>query len=237
MKKANISYFCLGKEFEAHVAFPEEESEISPVVFVLHAWAGRDSFACSQAAWLAELGYLGVALDVYGKRILGTNARENSALMNPLLEDRSLLYKRMMSGIEAVLEKIENDGTHMAAMGFCFGGLAALDLARRNVPLKGVVSFHGLLTPLSSSSSSVIEPEILVFHGEEDPMVSSEALFALKQEMKERKANWQICIYGNARHAFTNPEANDPKNGILYHSAAAYRSKEMTRCFFEQLFL
>ena len=142
-----------------------------PTVLVAHAWAGRSPFEDDKARALAGLGYVGFALDMYGKGVLGTSAEENSALMTPLLQDRARLQSRLHAALAAVRAQPEVDPERVAAIGFCFGGLCVLDLARTGADVLGVASFHGLLTAPGNTSGTAISSKVLVLHGHDDPMV------------------------------------------------------------------
>ena len=112
----------------------------------------------------------------------------------------------------------------MAVIGYCFGGLCALDLARSGCPVAATVSFHGLLSSPDSLATEPIPGKVLVLHGHLDPMVSQEEITSLKKELTTAGADWQLSVYGRALHAFTNPEANDPDFGTVYDAATDRRS-------------
>jgi dienelactone hydrolase len=118
------------QELEAYFAYDSDLSGPLPVVLIQHAWGGRDAFVADKALKLAELGYLGFACDTYGKGVLGASAQENSALMQPFLQDRAKLQRRVHAGLAAARQLANADGERIAVIGFCFGGLCALDLAR-----------------------------------------------------------------------------------------------------------
>ena len=129
---------------EAYAAYNEAQSGRRPVVLIAHAWGGRDEFVLEQANRLAELGYVGFALDMYGKGVLGDGPETNSKLMQPLLEDRQLLQQRMQKGLDTARKLDIADRERVAVIGFCFGGLCALDLARSGADIRAAISFHGL---------------------------------------------------------------------------------------------
>ncbi len=208
---------------EAYIARPSDPTP-KPVVFICHAWAGRNKFAEEVANRLANLGYIGVALDVYGKGKLGKNKEENMALMQPLLNDRALLQARLITGIAAVEQLAFVKNTKMVVMGYCFGGLCALDLARMNINLKGAVSVHGLLNQPANLKNIKTNTKILSLHGHLDPMVTIEDIKEFMQEMDDRGADWQFITYGKAMHAFTDPAANDYDFGTVYEQSSAERS-------------
>ena len=213
-----------GTQLQGHLFAPEDVGSPRPAVIVCHAWAGCDAFARSKAEKISDLGYIGFAADLYGEGRVGTSKEENAALMQPLLDDRGLLRERLLAIYEAVRDRPEVDADHIAVIGYCFGGLCALDLARSGSPLVTTVSFHGLLSSPDNLATEPIPGKVLVLHGHLDPMVSQEEIVALKSELTEAGADWQLLIYGRALHAFTNPEANDPDFGTVYDAATDRRS-------------
>jgi dienelactone hydrolase len=221
---------------EGVVAVDSASSQPRPVVLVSHAWGGRDEFAIQKARDLARLGYVGFALDLYGQGKLGTSKEENSALMAPLLEDRLLLQARMESAIQAAASQPESDAKKVAAIGYCFGGLCVLDLARTGAGVVGVVSFHGLFTPPGNTAGRKIKSRVLVLHGYDDPMAQPDAMVALASELTEAEADWQIHAYGGATHAFTNPAAADPDFGTVYSESADKRSWRAMTDFLNECF-
>ncbi len=227
---------------ESFLAFPDAiPKDRCPVVLIAHAWGGRDSFVEEKAKLFAEMGYLGVALDVYGQGIVPKTQEARMAAMQPLLQDRAQLTARLMAGITNIAQHKAANTQKMAAIGYCFGGLCVLDLARANAPLAGVVSLHGLLHAPSGATHSpihpkVIHPKVLVLHGHQDPMVPPEAVATFEKEMLAAHADWQIHIYGQALHAFTNPEAQDPKLGTVYHPASDQRATRILTDFLKELF-
>jgi len=230
-----ISYREGDDEFEGFVAYDESRSGKLPAVLISHAWAGQGEFEREKAQFLADLGYVGIALDNYGIGKRGTTKEANAALMQPLVEDRELLRRRMLAGLEAARGMERVDSERIGAMGFCFGGLCTLDLARSGAPLRGVVSFHGILLP-SGLPPEPITSKVLALHGHDDPMVPPDQVAAFMAEMTAAGADWQVHQYGNTMHAFTNPVANDPDFGTVYEPKAERRSLESMRDFFDEVF-
>jgi dienelactone hydrolase len=210
--------------------------ERKPAVLISHAWAGRTGFENQKAEALAKLGYVGFAMDNYGKGKQGTSMEENQALMTPFVQDRAMLGKRLLSGLEAVRNLDMVDTSRIAAIGFCFGGLCVLDMARSGADLKGVVSFHGLFGAPDNLPNAHIKAKVLALHGYADPMVPPESVLALASEMTEAGADWQIHAYGNTAHAFTNPDANMPENGMQYSPVADNRSWTAMQNFLAEIF-
>lgn len=236
MKTRTLDYTNGGKTCEAFVAEPEAGKVNGAAVVVFHAWGGQDDFAREKAKKLAELGYVGFAADVYGKGRRGSSPAENSQLMQPFLDDRAYLKSRLLAAVEAAKTISGVDHHRIGAIGFCFGGLCCIDVARANPEgVKGVVSFHGLLNPPSGPAASKIDVKVLVLHGWDDPLATPESVVAFGKEMTAAKADWQLHAYGGTSHAFTNPQAKDPSGGMQYNPAADKRSWQSMVNFFAEV--
>ena len=228
-----ITWEVEGQPFDAVVCGAGAEKR--PGVVVFHAWRGRTEFEERFAEDLATLGYVGIASDVYGVGRRGTTREENTLLMTPLMEDRARLERRLLAAVEAARGAPGVDPARLAAVGFCFGGLCVLDLARAGADLLGVVAFHGLFTPREQPSRTP-RAKILALHGYADPMATPDALVAFGNEMEALGADWQVHVYGGTLHAFTNPEANDPKFGTVYDARADARASRAMRDFLSEVF-
>jgi len=235
IKTETIEYHHEGTALEGFFAFPDPYTEPQPTVLISHAWAGRNQFVCNKAVELAEMGYPAFALDMYGKGVLGGSVEENSALMKPFIDDRALLQRRMTAALELLRGLAPVDSQCITAIGYCFGGLCVLDLARTGAYLQGVVSFHGLLTAPGNTLGFTTKAKVLLLHGHDDPLVSSEDILAVQNELTEAGADWQMHIYGNTTHAFTNPAANDPDFGTVYSQQADNRSWQSFQNFLDGL--
>ena len=233
MRIERVNYQAENVDLEGYVAFPEVDN--APLVLVAHTWAGKDQFVHQKAEDLASLGYVGFSVDMYGNGKVGADAAENESLMTPLVSDRDKLKNRIISALNYGKNLPGVDSNRTAAIGYCFGGLVALDLARSGEELKGVVSFHGLLMP-SDISKKGIKAKILVLHGERDPMVPIDMVDAFQKEMTEAGADWQLHSYGGTYHAFTNPDANDPNLGTQFNKSANERSWRSMKIFLEEIF-
>jgi len=219
-----VGYLDSDVLLEAFFAYDDSLSGRRPAVLINHTWVGRDDFVAEKAKKIAALGYVGFAVDMYGKGVLGSSAEENAKLMQPFMDNREMLQKRMQAAFYAVKLMPWVDDSKIAAIGFCFGGLCSLDLARTGADLKGVVSFHGLLGAPGNIQDNAIKAKILALHGHDDPMVSVEQALAFEQEMTKAGADWQLHTFGNTMHAFTNPAANNPDFGTVYQPDADRRS-------------
>ena len=231
-----VEYEHGGATLEGLFAWDDTEAGARPAVMVVHAWGGRGQFECDKARLLAELGYVGFAADLYGKGVLGVSVEENAGLMQPFLDDRAMLQSRLTTSLETLKSQPEVDNDRVAAIGYCFGGLCVLDLARIGTDINGVASFHGLFGAPGNTAGTKIKARVLALHGHEDPMVPVDAVVALEKELTEAGADWQVHVYGNAWHAFTNPEANNPDLGAIYNKNADKRSWETLLNFLDELF-
>tara|TARA_Y100001970_G_scaffold158998_1_gene194395 strand:+ start:12960 stop:13664 length:705 start_codon:yes stop_codon:yes gene_type:complete len=233
MKTEEVIYQHQDKNYSGLVAYPEKQ--LAPLVLIAHTWAGRDSFVEEKAKELAEIGYVAMAVDMYGDGKVGSSTEENQSLMTPLVENRD----RLKGIINAALTKGKSlkgvDVSNVAAIGYCFGGLVVLDLARSGTELNGVVSFHGLL--MGSEIAQIgVRSKVLVLHGERDPMVPLEMVDEFQKEMTEANVDWQLHSYGNTYHAFTNPEADDPSFGTQFNEDSNNRSWQSMKNFFDEIF-
>ena len=221
---------------EGFFAFDDSVEDRRPAVMINHAWAGRNEFVEEKAIKLAELGYFAFAVDMYGKGVLGQDNDESARLMQPFMDDRALVLKRMNAALYALKLLPWVDDKNISAIGFCFGGLCVLDFARSGVDLKGVVSFHGLLGAPDGVEKQAIKTKVLVLTGNDDPMVSGDDVANLQRDLTEAGADWQIHSYGNSMHAFTNPVANDPGFGTVYQAQADRRSWVSMKNFLSEVF-
>ena len=202
-----------------------------PGVLIAHTWAGCGSFERGRAAAVAGLGYVALAADLYGGGIVGASAEENARRMGELLADRALLLRRMAAALQWLKALECVDPARTAAIGYCFGGLCVLDLARSGAEFRAAVSFHGLLDPPHGLAAEQVRARVLVLHGWDDPMVKPESVRALADELTLAGADWQIHAYGRTVHAFTNPAADNPALGTLYDARADRRSWASMRRF------
>ena len=169
-----VQYEHQGTLLEGFLAFDDSNPVPTPAVMISHAWAGRDEFACDKARAMAALGYTGFALDLYGKGVIGSGPEENARLMQPLVQDRAKLQSRMQAALATLVSMPEVRADRVAAMGFCFGGLCVLDLARTGADLCAAISVHGFFSPPGNLSGRTIKAGILALHGHDDPMVPPE---------------------------------------------------------------
>lgn len=229
-----VDYSDQGKPLQGFFAWDRNVVGPRPAVLIVHQWDGRSEFVEQRARQLAEEGYAAFALDMYGKGILGQGVDENMKLMAPFMEDRRLIVQRVQAAVTAVRDLPEVNNTRLALIGYCFGGLCALDFARSGADMRGVASFHGLLKG-SGLPPKEIKSKVLVQHGADDPMTPPGDVLAFQQEMNLAGADWQIHIHGHAKHAFAIPGANHDELGLQYNAAADRRSWRCTVAFLAEV--
>ena len=231
MHTEHLAYAEGSEHFDAFVAFPEGVGP-HPAVLVCPAWGGRDQVYEDKARALAGLGYIGAAIDLYGIGKRGHDRASCEALMTPLLSKPAILCRRLAAAYHAVcsLDSVATNRT--AAIGYCFGGLCAILCARMGLPMRGVVSFHGLLK-IGEPMDAQVHAKVLVLHGQDDPMVPPADIGRFAEEMKRTGTDWQLHAYPGVMHAFTNPKANDPAFGTVYNEDADRRSWETMKLFLD----
>ncbi len=222
---------------EAYVALPDTTGP-APAVLIAHQWSGQSDHERATANKMAALGYVGIAIDVYGKGKRGAaDATDHSHLMMPFMADRAMLRQRLMAAVAFAKGHDAVDATKIAIMGYCFGGLCALDVARSGTTdVLGAVSIHGIFAPPAVGTQGEISTKILILHGWEDPMAKPADVEMVATELTAAKADWQLLGFGHAMHAYTAAEANMPERGLQYDANADRRSWRATVGFLEEVF-
>lgn len=204
-----------------------------PGLFLVHAGTGLDDHAKGRAKSYAELGFIVFACDMYGPGVIG-NRERIMATLGEMRSDPAKLCQRARAGLDVLTAHPQVDG-RIAAIGYCFGGMTVLQMARIGTDLAAAVSVHGSLTTVRSATAGSIKAKILVCHGALDPHVPMPHLTAFVDEMKEAGADWQLIMYGGALHGFTH-QAPSPFPGVAYNAAADARSTVAIKDFFTELF-
>ena len=199
-------------------SWPQENGKKRPAVLIFSPWSGRDHFAEHKTHWLSCMGYIAIAVDLYGEGKTGESREECSSLMMPFITDRTLLKDR----IQAIINHVKNDpavdASKIAAIGYCFGGLCVLDAVRNNLGLCAGVSVHGLYSKPDYKLPKTYSAKVLTLHGQKDPMISRDDVLALQDEFQNADVDWQMITYGLGYHAFTNPEADDLNFGTVFNT-------------------
>jgi dienelactone hydrolase len=222
---------------EGYLAYDDAQSGPRPGVLVAHEWTGLGDYVRRRADMLAELGYVALAADIYGKGVRPQTPEACGAEAGKYRADRALMRCRMNAALTALRSNPQVDASRIAAIGYCFGGGAVLELARGGADIAGVVSFHGSLDTPTPGDAKKIRGKVLVLHGAADPHVGPESVAGFIKEMTDAGVDWQLKMYGGAMHAFTNPATNRPESGAAYNEAADRRSWLDMIVFFSELFV
>lgn len=223
--------------FEGVIAWDQDIPVRKPGVLITHTFWGQTDFEADKAVAIAKLGYVGFAIDIYGKGRRAAKLDEAGVLMAELNDDRSLLLQRMQLAYNVLKEHGQVNDAIIGAIGFCFGGKCVLDLARAGSALKGVVSLHGLYDPPAIKSTQPILSSVLILHGWEDPLAPLDQTIALTKELTEKNVDWQLLTFGHTGHAFTNPKAQNHESGLFYQEVSSNRAWLAMKTFFSEVFV
>jgi len=237
VRTQNVEYKQDGTVLEGFFAYDDSFSGKRPGILVVHEWTGLGPYVKKRCEELAKLGYVAFGADIYGKGVRPRTHEEAAKVSGAYRQDRALMRTRVTAGLEELKKHRFTDPARIAAIGYCFGGMAVLELARSGADVAGVVAFHGALSNPNPADAGNIKARVLVEHGADDPMVDQKQLEAFIDEMRKTKADWQVDIYGGAVHSFTVQEAgNDPSKGIAYNERADKRSWQAMKTFFDEIF-
>lgn len=234
---SEVTYKAGQTTCKGYLAKPEGEGT-KPGVIIVHEWWGLNDYAKMRARMVAELGYVALAVDMYGDGVVTTDAQKAGELSGAIYKNPSLGLERFRAGLEFLRGQPNVDAANIAAIGYCFGGTTVLTAARAGIDLKGVVSFHGGLAPVGEpAGKGAIKGKVLVCHGGADPLVPKEQFDAFLKELADSEAEWQVSVYGKAKHSFTNPDAD--KVGMApigYNRTADQRSWFEMTGFLKEIF-
>ena len=231
-----ISYSDGNQKLEGLLAKPGKMNAKKAGVLVLPAWMGIDNNAKESATNLAKLGYITFVADIYGVDKRPTNSKEAGQIAGSFKTDYKAYQKRIQLALDQLIKAGANP-EKIAIIGYCFGGTGALEAARANFKVNGVVSFHGGLGRDAARTIEPINPKVLVLHGADDFFIPETEIKAFQDEMRASKADWQMVYYADAVHAFTHKDAgNDKTKGTAYNEKAAKRSWQAMIDFFNEIF-
>lgn len=221
---------------EGFWAYDEAKPGKRPGILVVHEWNGLQDYMKQRCTMLAEMGYVAFAPDIFGKGVRAKSFPECEQISAPYYKDRALTRARARAGLECLQKHPLIDKTKSAAIGYCFGGLVVLELARSGADVAGIVSFHGQLNTPNPADAKNIKGKVLVLHGAIDPVVPPAEVAAFEKEMEDAKVDWQLVSYGGAVHTFTN--WNLPTTGMpaAYNEKADKRSWQAMKDFFAEIF-
>ena len=232
----SLEYRQDGAVLEGFLAYDDALQGPRPGVLVVHEFWGLNDYVKMRARQLAEMGYVALAADMYGKGVVTKDPQEARKLAGHL-RGTPLLRKRALAGLELLKQNKLVDPKRLAAIGFCFGGTTVLELAYAGADLAGVVSFHGGLFPPQPEDLKKIKAKILMLHGAEDPFTKPQEIAAFQEALGKAGADWQMVYFGGAVHSFSNPEAgSDKSKGAAYDARAAARAWKQMQLFFKEIF-
>lgn len=238
LKEENVTFTSEGKTFNGYVVYDQNIKGKRPAVLVIPEWWGLNEYPKNRAKQLAELGYIAMAVDMYGNGKLAANPKEAQDLATPFYKDPQLGKTRL----DAALKKLEGypqtDAGKIAAIGYCFGGSIVLNSAKLGEKLNGVVSFHGGLAGVAPEKN--LKTRFLVCHGASDKFVPEKDVETFKHQMDSVGAKYSFKVYPNATHAFTNPAATETGKKfnmpIQYNPEADKNSWNDMKAFLTEVF-
>jgi len=239
IKEENVTYVSNGITLNGFVAYDQSMQGKRPAVIIVPEWWGLNDYAKNRARQLASLGFIAMAIDVYGNGKIAANPKEAQELAMPFYKDPKLGKTRLDAALGKLKGYPQTDLASIVAIGYCFGGALVLNSAKLGADLKGVVSFHGGLTGVPANKD-LLKAKILVCHGGNDKFVTQNDVDAFKHQLDSIGADYTFKVYANATHAFTNPDATEIGKKfnmpIEYNATADKDSWNDMKMFFAMLF-
>lgn len=237
IRTQTVDYESDGVKLQGYLAYDDAQKGKRPAVLIVHEWWGLNDYPKKRAEQIAKLGYVAFAADIYGKGVVAKTPDEAGKLASQFRNDRTLARKRVTAALEVLKKYDFVDAGKIAAIGYCFGGMVALELARSGADIKGVVGFHTSLDTPRPDDAKNIKGKILICTGANDKSVPPDMRLQFQKEMDNAGIDWQMNIYSGAVHAFTNPNSgNNPSTNLAYNANADRRSWEAMKLFFQEIF-
>ena len=234
-----VSYQSGEVTLQGYLAY-NKDAEQRPAVLVVHEWWGHNQYARERAKMLAKLGYVAFALDMYGEGKVADHPDDAKKFMQEAMQDQAMLKERFMAALDYVRQLGQVDKESIAAIGYCFGGGVVLNMARQGVDLNGVVSFHGSLATNQLASKDKVTAKVLVLHGGNDAFIPESQVISFEEEMTAANVDYEVVVYENVDHSFTNPAADDFAEKydmpVSYDQEADHQSWAKMKDFLAELF-
>lgn len=208
VESKEVSYHADGVTLKGYLAWNTVVAGARPGVLVVHEWWGHNEFARQRARMLAELGYTALAVDMYGDGRTASHPQEAGAFASAVAKNAPLARARFLAAETLLRQQPGVDGARIGALGYCFGGSMALNMARQGADLKLVISYHGGLSTPTPAQPGQVRARVVSFTGDADPMIPAAQVDAFRQEMVHAGADVTIVVYPGVLHSFTNPEAD-----------------------------
>jgi dienelactone hydrolase len=239
LKEESISYNSSNTTMNGYVIYNDQTQDKRPAVLVVHEWWGMNDYSKRRARELAGLGYVAMAVDMFGNGQTASDPDEAMKLAGPFYQNTQLIKSRFEAALAKLKTLPQVDTNNIAAIGYCYGGFIVLNAAKLGEPLKGVVSFHGNLGGVTPDKN-LLKAKVLVLHGEADPIVQPQEVNQFKKQMDSIGADYTFKAYPNAKHAFTNPAADSVESkfhlGVGYNADADKESWEEMKEFLKNIF-
>lgn len=241
IKGEAVEYRAGDAVLKGYLAYDDSVKGKRPGVLVVHEWWGHNEYARNRARMLAGLGYTALAVDMYGDGKQAAHPQDAGKFSGEVRKNLPMAKERFTAARDLLRQHPTVDASRLAGVGYCFGGSIVLEMARLGEDLKGVVSFHGGLKTEQPAQPGAVRARVLVLTGSADPMIPDEQIEAFKQEMSAAKVNHRVVVYPDARHAFTNPAADEYSKqfslGALgYNAKADQQSWDAMRAFLKEVF-
>jgi dienelactone hydrolase len=237
VKTETVTYQAGAVTCKGFLAYDDAVSGKRPGIVIYPEWWGLNDYARHRAQMLAQLGYVALAADLFGNGQTTEDPGQAGKLAGALKSNRQVLRQRANAALDQLKNSPHVDPAKLAAIGYCFGGTTAIELGRSGAPVKAIVTFHAGLDSPNPTDGKNLKGKVLICHGGDDTFTSQKDLDAFEQEMRQNHVDWQMNVYGNAVHSFTNPGADKHGiPGIAYNPEADRRSWQAMQMLFSEAF-